>query len=220
MIKHHPKADLLFDYAAGSLSEPLSLVVASHLSMCATCREAVERYDAVGGALLRDIPETAVADSLLEQTIARLGEAEDDDAPDAPGVPLDNETLALVPPPLRPYLEGSLSDLKWRRRGRSIQETRLPLPDSGYTACLMKFQAGKAVVDHSHMGEEHTLVLAGGYTDGEAHYGRGDLAFADPSLRHRPVADPGEDCICLVILDAPTRLTGPIGRFLNPFLGS
>lgn len=220
MIEHHPKADLLFDYAAGSLSEPLALVVASHLSMCATCRDAVERYDAVGGALLRDIPETAVADSLLEQTIARLGDAEADEPEVSPGPALDHQTLAMVPPPLRPYLTGSLKDLSWRRMGRSIHEYRLTVPETGYTACLMKFQAGKAVVDHSHMGEEHTLVLAGGYTDGDSHYGPGDLAFADPSLRHRPVADPGEDCICLVVLDAPTRLTGPIGRFLNPFIRS
>lgn len=220
MITHHPRADLLFDYAAGSLSEPLSLVVASHVSMCAACRGAVERYDAVGGALLKDIPETAVADSLLERTIARLDKDEADDAEVSGDQILDEQTLSLVPPPLRPYLAGNLRDLSWRRMGRSIHEHRLPLPDLGYTACLMKFQAGKAVVDHSHMGEEHTLVLAGGYSDRDAHYGPGDLAFADSSLRHRPVADPGEDCVCLVVLDAPTRLTGPIGRFLNPFIKS
>ena len=220
MITHHPSDEFLFDYAAGSLPEPLALVVASHMSMCPICQETVERYDAVGGALLKDIPDAAVGDSLLERTIARL----DDTAVDEPEVAtqpaLDRETLALVPPPLRPYLKGNLSDLSWRRMGRSIHEYQLALPDSVYNACLMKFQAGKSVVDHTHMGQEHTLVLAGGYSDGDAHYGRGDLAFADSSLRHRPVADPGEDCICLVVLDAPTRLTGPIGRFLNPFLTS
>ena len=47
---------------------------------------------------------------------------------------------------------------------------------------------------------------------------RGDVAEADPSVNHQPVADPGEDCICLAVTDAPLRLTGPFGRLLNPFL--
>ena len=55
MIEHHPDTDILMDYAAGSLAEPMSLVMASHLSMCGTCRGYVDELEAVGGALLSDI---------------------------------------------------------------------------------------------------------------------------------------------------------------------
>jgi putative transcriptional regulator len=71
---------------------------------------------------------------------------------------------------------------------------------------------------HTHDGSELTLVLAGGFSDESGHFVRGDVAEADPSINHQPVADPGEDCLCLAVTDAPIRLTGPFGRLLNPFL--
>ena len=71
---------------------------------------------------------------------------------------------------------------------------------------------------HTHEGCEFTLVLQGGYHDGDVGYARGDFQFADSSLNHSPVADPGEPCLCLAVLDAPMRLTGRIGRLVNPFI--
>jgi putative transcriptional regulator len=63
-----------------------------------------------------------------------------------------------------------------------------------------------------------TLVLAGGFSDASGHYLKGDVAVADPSVDHRPVADAGADCLCLAVTDAPLRLTGRFGRYLNAFL--
>jgi putative transcriptional regulator len=40
----------------------------------------------------------------------------------------------------------------------------------------------------------------------------------DADNDHRPIAGPGRDCICLTVIDAPLRLTGRFGRFLNPFV--
>ena len=45
---------------------------------------------------------------------------------------------------------------------------------------------------HSHEGEEYTLVLRGGFTDGELHFLPGDVATADPTVDHQPIADAGE----------------------------
>ena len=39
---HHPGASLLFSYASGSLTEGLSLVVASHLNFCGQCKKDVK----------------------------------------------------------------------------------------------------------------------------------------------------------------------------------
>jgi anti-sigma factor ChrR (cupin superfamily) len=50
------------------------------------------------------------------------------------------------------------------------------------------------------------------------HFLRGDVAAADPSVDHCPVADPGEDCYCFAVNDAPIRLTRSLSRFLNPFI--
>jgi len=76
-------------------------------------------------------------------------------------------------------------------------------------------KAGAALPQHTHEGAEYTLLLTGGFSDETGHYRRGDVAIADPSIDHRPVADEGEDCICLAVTDAPLRLTGRFGRYLN-----
>jgi putative transcriptional regulator len=89
---------------------------------------------------------------------------------------------------------------------------------SSFRTRLMRIKSGTAMPAHTHEGIELTLVLAGGFSDETGHFLRGDLAEADATIDHRPVADPGEDCLCLAVTDAPLRLTGPIGRLLNPFL--
>ena len=71
---------------------------------------------------------------------------------------------------------------------------------------------------HDHGGNEWTLVLDGGFTDEAGHFARGDMAERQQGEAHQPVADPGTDCICLVVADAPVALTGTVGRLLNPFI--
>jgi len=61
--------------------------------------------------------------------------------------------------------------------------------------------------------------LKGGFSDIMGHYRRGDIAVADGDVDHRPRADNGGDCICFAVTDAPVRLTGLIGRFLQRFSG-
>ena len=39
--QHHPDAALLVDYGTGALDRNVRLVVASHLSLCTSCRRAV-----------------------------------------------------------------------------------------------------------------------------------------------------------------------------------
>ena len=52
MITHHLSDEYLVEYAAGSLPEAESLVVASHLSMCGECRARVETFESIGAVLL------------------------------------------------------------------------------------------------------------------------------------------------------------------------
>ncbi len=77
----------------------------------------------------------------------------------------------------------------------------------GTTRCVGNLPKRTAVRDDSRSASaEH------------GHFLRGDLAEADGSVDHRPIADPGEDCLYLAVTDAPLRLTGPVGRLLNPSL--
>ena len=99
---------------------------------------------------------------------------------------------------------------------RGLEEIRLNLP--GSTTKLLRIQPGAAVPQHSHEGTELTLVLTGSFSDATGTFARGDLAITDSSVDHRPIAGEGEPCLCLTVVDAPLRLTGRLGRFLNPFV--
>ena len=45
MIKHHLHEEILMSYAAGNASSSVSLIVASHITICSKCRNAVSTYE-------------------------------------------------------------------------------------------------------------------------------------------------------------------------------
>ena len=72
MPEHHLSEEILMAYAAGSLPEALSLVVASHITLCPECRAAVEAYEALGGSLMEDISPASLPESALSNIFAKL----------------------------------------------------------------------------------------------------------------------------------------------------
>lgn len=226
---HHPSDELLVAYAAGNLGEAPSLVIATHLALCPDCRAEVRRLEAVGGALLDDLPGAPVDDDLLSAIFAQLDDGDDDTRHSGDTATLTRPAPArerilatgprpALPEPLRGYIGGDLDAIRWTRLMRGVEEAEVPVGNQGAKGRLLRIKGGLAMPRHTHAGMELTLVLTGGFTDETGHYGRGDFAATDGTVDHKPVADPGEDCICLAITDAPLRLTGTFGRLLNPFI--
>lgn len=217
MMPHfHPGEELLQAYAAGHLEEPIALLVATHSALCPDCRRQIAELEQVGGALLDSLKPSRLEEESLDSVLARL-----DDAPVAFEIPPSrNQEFQgdmRLPQPLRGYFSKSLDELDWRGRG-AIAEVELLPEQEAFKTRLLKIKAGAAVPRHTHEGAEITMVLSGGFSDGRGHYLRGDVALADRDVDHRPVADPDEDCICIAVTDAPLRLTGPLGRWLNYFV--
>lgn len=218
MINHHPADELLFDYAAGALGEGPALAIAGHVAMCEACQEHVAMLEAVGGALLEGIRGEPVSEGLLAATLAML------DAPEPAQVEASSERLPSgdpIPEPLLPYLGRGLANLAWRKVGgiiAAVEEARLPVAAKGIKVALMRLKAGSLMPMHTHRGNEYTLVLAGGFSDSGKEFGPGDFVASDSTHTHQPVVDDDGDCLCLVVLDAPLRLSGAMGRIFNPFL--
>ena len=215
MITHHPPFDLVVDYASGSLPEPIALAVACHAEMCRKCRDRIRELESVGGALLDAIEPVAISNRELEAAMARLDDLDMEEAVVATA-PKDAPTR--LPAALRRLIGEAWERLPWRKVGGLFQEARLPLGAEGYKVSLMRLKPGARMPRHTHHGAEYTLVLSGGYTDGGRAFLPGDFAAKDPSDEHKPVVDEDEECLCLVVQDAPVKLTGPLGRFVNPFL--
>lgn len=220
MPTHHPSEELLIDYAAGAAREPVALLVATHLALCPECRAAVARLEALGGALFQDAAPEPLAADALAQALSSLDAAPEPPAGAATGAASAPEAALdlRVPRPLRDYL-GDLDRAAWRRRG-PIAEAAVLADFPGFKTRVLRIPGGTAIPQHTHEGSEWTLVLAGGFSDSQGHYLRGDVADADAAVEHRPVADAGEECICLAVTDAPLRFTGPMGRVLNLFTRS
>ena len=215
MITHHLSDECLLEYAAGSLPEAESLVVASHLAMCSDCREQLELLEEVGAVLLEDGGVEDVPGDSYEAVMAKIAAPLDEEPSRL--IEFGEDTLRLIPAPLRGYLDDDLSRLQWKRSGRGIEE--ISLKHQGDTRIsLLRIRPGQKIPSHTHSGEEYTLILDGGYTDGGDHFGQGDVSHLDGTVDHAPVADPGGPCICLSVRTGPPRLTGIMGRILNPFI--
>jgi len=212
MPAYHPASELLMDYASGALPEPVALLVASHVSLCRACQAEVAQLEALGGALFDALEGEPLAEEALDRALARLEVPESLEA--AAPLPCGGKADARVPRPLGDYLESDLDALPWKNRG-GVGEVALLTGFPGIRTRLLRVKAGAALPQHTHEGAEYTLLLTGGFSDETGHYRRGDVAIADPSIDHRPIADDGEDCICLAVTDAPLRLTGRFGRYLN-----
>ncbi|MEP4378431.1 MAG: ChrR family anti-sigma-E factor [Alphaproteobacteria bacterium] len=228
-IHHHPDDELLVAYAAGELDEAWSLVIATHTALCPVCRSDVHMAEAVGAALLEDMPAAEMAvldDAALARTLALAELADEETPPDASSAAsASGETdapggIPILPQPLRDYAGGDADTLKWRRLGAGAFQVPLVTGRRGApTARLLRFPAGTAVPEHGHDGMEMTLVLAGSYADAGAPFARGDVDVNDAEVAHRPVAGAGPDCICLTVTERPLRFRGLIARLAQPFIG-
>jgi len=211
MANYHPADELLMQFAAGQLTNALGVMVACHLESCPHCAHQVKVYNHLGGELLAEQSEAPVSAELLEHAWAKA------QAPETPN-PFANEGDARVPRPLRRFVPGYYDDVPWGGFSKSIQQWDLPISDSQYTARFYKIAAGKELPEHTHKGNEFTLVMTGSFSDKSGDYHAGDFILADEQTRHQPRAHMSEDCICFAVMDAPLKLTGFFGRMLNPFL--
>jgi len=212
MANYHPNDELLMSFAAGQLPNALGLMVACHLEQCAHCRTQVKQFEALGGELLESVEEQQVSPELLEQLLDKLD--------DSPCVPAKPEVIARmeIPRPLRRFVPTEFDKLEWTGMSRNIKEFDLDIADTQYKAKFYKISAGQVLPEHTHEGNEFTLVMKGSFSDRTCDYHEGDFILADTQTIHQPRASMSGDCICFAVMDAPLKMTGFFGRMLNPFL--
>lgn len=219
-IHHHLDAATLMRYASGDLDTAFTIVVASHLAMCDTCRASVRLAEAMGGHCLDDAPAPMLSDGAF----ARLSHAIDAGvARDMPAAPVGHDTQVRrasdVPLPLRQHVGDTLDDVNWRMIVPGVHRHRIELADTNSSLYMLKIGEGRKMPEHGHGGPEMTLVMRGSYTDVLGHYGAGDVADLDEHVEHQPVVNSSEPCICLVATEEPTQFKGIVSRLMQPFVG-
>ena len=209
--------NLLFGYAAGTLDEAQSLVVATHLTLSDKGRSFVQQCESLGGALIETQCEpVAMADHALQNVLDRLDTGSVHTEKTGGNTFKSHEELGFdIPKPLQNSILGQ--SVRWTSLFPGMKAFDIKLDCQKSIARFMKADPGHVSPHHKHGGMEITLVLDGAYSDETGHYNRGDLIVTDEHCDHTPQACPTNGCVCLVVSSEPIKLTG-IGRLLNPFL--
>lgn len=210
-----PVDALLAAYSAGTLDPSLHALVASHLVLKPDSRRFVSALEQLAADDMTGLPAAPLA-GRDEKLAAIFAQGAAERTPARPAATAGASDI--LPPPLRRYLGRDFEAIRWRAKLPGVREYRIEDTGRG-DASLLWVKAGRRMPSHTHEGSEVTLVLKGAFSDITGRYGRGDIAIAESDLDHRPMTDPGEDCICFAVTDAPLHLTGPIGRLLDRFFG-
>lgn len=181
-------AAFMLDYAAGVLPPAERLVADLHRELSRRGRDNAQLLDAMGGAMLERVAGgRPVATPRLEGQDGRK-QASDR---------------------LDPYINRDLIALKWRKSIFGVKTLQTDTP----MASLLRLDPGERAPTHSHGRRDVTVVLCGSYADEFGVYERGDLAFAEPGMKHEPRAVGDETCVCLIATEAGRPLLGFIGMF-------
>jgi len=232
---------LLLDYAAGTATPAISLLLDTHLAMSAESRDLVAFMQSIGGILLDDLEgepldrisadsTLALVDADMEAKANAVQSAPDPrDYPEArtegsaatPAAPSQRGPARFnpeaLPKPLRRAETASGKNRQWQRLGYGVATAELAVLGDGDRAHLLWAKGGTGIASHRHVGREVVLVLEGAFWDDSVRYGPGDVAVHEDGSTHAPKIDAGEDCLCLAVTEAPVHFTGLAGPILNRF---
>ncbi len=212
-INHHPSDDVLLRYVSGGYDTGYSLILATHISLCEKCQSSVAMHQHIGGQALDAQSPTEMSVSALD-LLDNAPEPANDRAADL-HVGYSKQLGMTVPPILNTYLPQSFDALKWQRLSPSLKQHVLTVEGKA-VARMLWMAPGKAVPAHGHSGEEISLIMSGGYFDGDEAYTAGDLHWADHKTPHVPVAMDDAPCLVLAATDSPLQFSNFIPRLLQP----
>lgn len=188
MTPHAAYAAFMLDYAAGTLSPAEKLAGDLHRALSRGGQASAGMLDTVGGALLEQAPPSTTRTVDPAGWIVRREE----------------------PSEAQQLLAADLLALPWRRKllgGVRELPARTPM------AHLLRLDPGERAWRHAHGRRDVTVVLCGTFADDFGEYQRGDIAFAEPGMRHQPRAMGDQPCVCLIATQSGRPLSGLLGVF-------
>jgi putative transcriptional regulator len=160
--------------------------------------------EAVAGVLLEAETPADLAPDALARAFAAI------DASAAPAKQPVYPELIKLPRRLVDTMLAAEAATGWKLAAPGIRKLKLGLSGEA-RAELFRIDAGVAIPWHTHKGQELTLCLVGGFSDGQGSYGPGDFTIADPTVRHQPKADQDGPCFVLAVTDAGLIFEGLLG---------
>lgn len=203
------------DYALGNLSPAKHIIIACQSEISEKVAEEVSFQEELATSFLDETQPVCLSPHFLGAVLEKLpqGERDEDARPFGQG---------LAPKTLRSVLGHGLQDMKWRSMvpGVAVHDVLGNRRyEEGERLYLLKAKGGMKMPEHSHRGDEWSLILTGSYTIGNKTYRRGDLHIEDDTVTHAPHIDEGEDCICLVMTEGPLLMKSWIPKVVQKIVG-
>ena len=211
MITTHPSDELLELYTNGSLSEGMDIFVTGHLHFCPICREKVELFEMVAGELLINDSATAELNSNSYQSVLKKIIENETKEPEGEAVNISGGVMPIM---INNLVGKTSEEISWRFRLPGISDYQISNRD-GEEISLLKAEPGSKIFQHTHDGEEATLVLSGALQDGKTTLRAGDVSMVDENHTHNPSIIGNEPCICLIVMSGKVRFTGRFTRAFN-----
>lgn len=210
-LAHHPSEVVIAEYAAGTLADGPSLVMAAHLERCPGCRAQLSLFETIGGVLIADLPPANMADDALALALAKIERPSPPPAavpkrPGPGGIALPAALARRVVGPRRFVGPGS-----W------VAPVHSNHPD-GWRTYLLRAPSGVLVPHHGHNGAEFTVVLSGAFRDETGLYSEGDFAESGEGVEHHPTAEGDSACVCLISGEGGIKARGLL-QMIQPLLG-
>ncbi len=212
-LSFHPDHAMLVDFSAGTLGTALSICVSAHLHFCSQCRSELMQLDQIGSQLMSVAEPATVDDSLFDNVMARIDQAEA-----IPAEPRSEKAPSDMPFTVNKLIKEAEQTPTWKRLSGSVDVARLKTGQEKFEVALHKICAGGKTPKHDHSGLEYTVVLKGSLSDERSVYKEGDFLVRQPGDIHQPMGGQNGDCICLSALEAPIKLTNPFGFLMKPWL--
>ena len=211
---------LLLQYSAGTLDTPMSILVASYLTLEPEARKKLGFADSLNASIIDSVEPVGMSedsvqtlmDAIDDETVIELIALEPEPVNDIPCSDMD------LPLPLRRALSSDVDGLKWSFSYPGVKSSKIKAEEATSDIRLLKIQPGKSAPRHAHEGIEATLVLRGAFIDGGEVYSRGDLAIADGKVEHRPKAVGDDVCLCLAVTTGSLKFKDRFGRVLKDFI--
>lgn len=208
---------MLADFASGTTSPAVSLLVAAHLTQAPESRARVQAYEDAGGVLLQDETPEAISDDSFDAVMAMIDalpqEAANVDAKPVGAKP-ETEEACPLPRPVMDAVGMAFDEIPWRFKLPGV--ATYDLASFGeHQVRLMRARPGASVPQHTHKGTELTLVMQGIMLDDGIEYRAGDVAVNTEDDDHRPKILGDEVCYCLIVQQGDLHFTGRFSRILN-----
>ncbi|WOT03819.1 ChrR family anti-sigma-E factor [Shewanella youngdeokensis] len=215
MINYHPNNDMLIQHAKGCLSIAMATAVSAHCELCPQCQKShseMVQQQAEHTLISTDPTESSLDVSIeLDDMLTTIMQLK----PSTSAVqPLSIETVSIkgfefdLPRAFRQQRKQS-----WKGFGK-IHRMRFENDSPTERASLLHIAAGGEIPEHTHQGNEITLLLDGYFEDEYNCYGPGDFIILNANHQHKPKTCDG--CLCYTVVDSPLHFTQGLSKLFNP----